>query len=68
MGNRHSGHVALSTHPPKGATVKFVLDSMQPPPRHNRRISRSEISLICLEVLPKGFLMVVPRDWDTAIN
>jgi hypothetical protein len=41
---------------------------MQLPTIPNRRISRRQISLICLEVLPEGFLMVVPRDWDTAIN
>jgi hypothetical protein len=34
----------------------------------DRRLSRREISLICLEVLPEGFFMIVARDWDTSIN
>jgi len=33
-----------------------------------RGISRREISLICLEILPEGFLLVVAHDWDTSIN
>ena len=32
------------------------------------RISRREISLICLELLPEGFFMMVAQDWDTSIN
>jgi hypothetical protein len=42
--------------------------SLTLPTLRNRRLSKREISLICLELLPEGFLMLVPHDWDTAVN